>query len=47
MIAPVERSHRRARAESAAPFTEATAWEKLKKAENAWNTRDPEQVAQG
>jgi nuclear transport factor 2 (NTF2) superfamily protein len=29
------------------PFTEATAREKVKKAEDAWNTRDPEQVAQG
>jgi uncharacterized protein len=29
------------------PFTEATAREKVKKAENAWNMRDPEQVAQG
>jgi uncharacterized protein len=28
------------------PFTEETAREKVKKAEDAWNSRDPEQVAQ-
>ena len=28
------------------PFTEETAREKVKKAQDAWNTRDPEQVAQ-
>lgn len=27
------------------PFTEATAREKVQKAEDAWNTRDPEKVA--
>src|SRR3712207_3594523 len=27
------------------PFTEETAREKVKKAEEAWNTRDPEKVA--
>jgi nuclear transport factor 2 (NTF2) superfamily protein len=29
------------------PFTEETAREKVRKAQDAWNTRDPEQVAQG
>ena len=28
------------------PFTEQTAREKVQKAQDAWNTRDPEQVAQ-
>ena len=27
------------------PFTEATAGEKVRRAEDAWNTRDPEKVA--
>ncbi len=29
------------------PFTEETAREKVQKAQDAWNTRDPEQVALG
>ena len=29
------------------PFTEATATEKVRKAEDAWNTRDPNKVALG
>jgi len=29
------------------PFTEETAREKVQKAQDAWNTRNPEQVAQG
>ena len=27
------------------PFTEETAWQKVKRAQDAWNTRDPEKVA--
>ena len=42
-----EREERRATAESPAraPFDEETARQKVKMAEDAWNTRDPEKVA--